>query len=108
MARPTYFTTEYVVSLLVALSATYGIAKANPSMSPFVTYAIVPLAVSYVTIKILNAVVPGLNASGARISAYVDNYTLGSINSMGYMQIFPPLLAVTVLAFVLLFTRNLA
>lgn len=107
MARPTYFTTEYVVSLLVALLATYGIASANPSMSPIVSYAIVPLAMAYVTLQVLNAVMPGLNSKGSRVSAYIDNMTLGEINDMGYVQVFPPLLAVTVLVFVLLFTKNL-
>jgi hypothetical protein len=107
MARPTHFTTEYVVSLLVALMATYGVAKASPNMSIWVTYVIVPLATAYVTLQIINAIMPGLNTTGARISAYVDNKTLGEINQMGYVQIFPPLLAVTVLVFVLLFTKNL-
>lgn len=107
MARPTYFTTEYVISLLVSLMATYGVAKASPGMSAGVTYFIVPLAVAYVSLQVMNAVMPGLNASGSRISAYIDNKTLGEINRMGYVQVFPPLLAVTILVFVLLFTKNL-
>lgn len=107
MARPTHFTSEYVVSLLVALLAAYGVAKASPNLSPLVTYVVVPLAVAYVTLQIINAVMPGLNATGARVSAYVENKTLGEINSMGYVQVFPPLLAVTILVFVLLFTQNL-
>lgn len=107
MARPTYFTTEYVISLLLALLATYAIAKASPEMSPIVTFVIVPLAVAYITLQTLNAVLPGLNRTGARISAYVDNKTLGEINNMGYVQVFPPLLAVTILVFVLLFTKRL-
>lgn len=107
MARPTHFTAEYVVSLLIALLAAYGVAKASPNLSPLVTYVVVPLAVAYVTLQIINAVMPGLNATGARVSAYVENKTLGEINSMGYVQVFPPLLAVTILVFVLLFTQNL-
>jgi len=107
MARPTHFTSEYVVSLLVALLAAYGVARASPNLSPLVTYVVVPLAVAYVTLQIINAVMPGLNATGARVSAYVENKTLGEINSMGYVQVFPPLLAVTILVFVLLFTQNL-
>ena len=50
---------------------------------------------------------PGLNRTGSRVSAYVENKTLGEINNMGYVQVFPPLLAITVLVFVLLFTNNL-
>lgn len=103
----TSFSTEYVVSLLLALLATYSVAKASPQLNPIVTYVIVPLAVAYTTIQILNAVMPGINRTGARVSAYVENKTLGEINNMGYVQVFPPLLAITVLVFVLLFTNNL-
>jgi hypothetical protein len=107
MARETSFSLEYVISLLLALLAAYGVAKTSPEMSPIVSYVIVPLAVAYVSLQILNALIPGLNTAGARMSAYVENKTLGEINQMGYVQIFPPLLAVTVLVFVLLFTKNL-
>jgi hypothetical protein len=107
MAGETQFTSEYIISLLVALLATYGVAKASPTLNPMVTFVIVPLAVAYIMLQFLNAVVPGLNRTGSRVSAYVENKTLGEINNMGYVQVFPPLLAVTVLVFVLLFTNNL-
>jgi hypothetical protein len=107
MPGQTQFTTEYIVSLLIALLATYGIAKASPQLNPLVTYVVVPLAVAYASLQILNAVMPGLNRTGSRVSAYVENKTLGEINNMGYVQVFPPLLAITVLVFVLLFTNNL-
>lgn len=107
MAGQTHFTTEYIFSLLVALLATYAVAKASPGLNPMVTYVVVPLAVSYTVLQIANAVLPGLNRTGARVSAYVENKTLGEINNMGYIQVFPPLLAVTVLVFVLLFTNKL-
>ena len=103
----TQFNTEYIVSLLVALLATYAIAKASPLLNPIVTYVIVPLAVAYTVLQIVNAVLPGLNRTGAKLSAYVENKTLGEINNMGYVQVFPPLFAVTILVFVLLFTNNL-
>ncbi len=107
MARETTFSLEYILSLLIALLATYGVSKASPDMSPIVSYVIVPLAVAYISLQILNSLLPGLNTAGARMSAYVENKTLGEINNMGYVQIFPPLLAVTVLVFVLLFTKHL-
>jgi hypothetical protein len=103
----TQFNTEYVASLLFSLLASYGISKASPNLNPAITYGVVPLAVAYTSIHILNAVVPGLNKTGAKVSAYVENKTLGEINNMGYIQIFPPLLAISVLVVVLLFTKNL-
>ena len=107
MSGETQFTTEYIISLLVAMLATFAVAKASPTLNPIVTFVIVPLAVSYIILQILNSVVPGLNRTGSRVSAYVENKTLGQINNMGYVQVFPPLLAVTILVFVLLFTNNL-
>lgn len=108
MARPTYFTTEYVLSLLLALLASYAVSKASPNLSPMIRFGIVPLTVAYVSLTVINSIMPGLNSTGARISAYIDNKTLGEINEMGYVQVFPPLLAVTILVFVLLFTKNLS
>jgi hypothetical protein len=107
MSGQTQFSTEYIVSLLAALLATYGISKASPGLNPIVTYVVVPLAVGYTALQIINAVLPGLNRSGAKVSAYVENKTLGEINNMGYIQVFPPLLGITFLVFILLFTQNL-
>jgi mannose/fructose/N-acetylgalactosamine-specific phosphotransferase system component IIC len=104
----TNFTLEYIISVVVALLSAYGVAKATPDLSPVLTYVIIPLAVAYIMLQLLNATLPGLNAWGSRVSAYVENRTLGEINQMGYVQIFPPLLAVTILVFVLLFTKNLS
>ena len=107
MSGQTQFTTEYIVSMLVALTATYSIAKASPNLNKFVTYGIVPLAVAYTTLQIMNSIMPGINNTGAKVSAYVENKTLGEINNMGYIQVFPPLLAISILVFVLLFTNKL-
>lgn len=107
MGRLTQFSTEYILSLLIALSASYAVSKASPNMSVYITFGLVPLAVAYVSIQAMNAFFPSLNSTGAKISAYVDNKTFGEIDRMGYVQVFPPLLAVTILVFVLLFTKNL-
>lgn len=104
----TNFSVEYIISVVVALASAYGIAHATPDLSPILTYIIIPLAVAYIVLQLLNASLPGLNNWGDRVSAYVENKTLGEINQMGYIQVFPPLMAITILVFVLLFTKNLA
>ena len=108
MKGQTNFNTEYILSVVITLLATYGVSKANPSLNPVITYGIIPLAVAYATLQIINAVLPSMNRSGSRVSAYIENKTLGEINNMGYIQVFPPLLAVTILVFILLFTKNLS
>ena len=107
MSSQTQFSTEYIVSLLAGLAAAYSVVKAKPDLNPMITFVIVPLAISYSVLQLLNAFVPGLNRTGSRVSAYVENKTLGEINNMGYIQVFPPLLGITILVFVLLFTNNL-
>lgn len=104
----TSFSTEYAISLIVALGSTYSIAQASPTLNPTITYVVIPLSVAYVTLQVLNYIMPGLNASGARVTTYVENKTLGQINRTGYIQIFPPLLAITILTFILLFSQNLS
>lgn len=106
MSNSTEFNIEYILSIVIALLATYGLSKTG-KLPPIVTYGILPLSVAYATLQILNAFMPGLNRAGDKVSAYVENKTLGKINNMGYVQVFPPLLAVIILIFVLLFTNNL-
>ncbi len=107
MYGQTIFSTEYLFSLLIALLATYTLAKASPNLTPWITYGIIPVTVAYISLSVMNAVFPHLNRTGSKVSAYIENKTLGEIDSMGYVQVFPPLLAVSILVFVLLFTRNL-
>ena len=108
MPRQTSFSVEYILSVILALLSAYGVAKGSPNLSPIITFIIVPLAVAYISLQMMNAAFPSLNVTGQRISAYVENKTLGEVNRMGYVQVFPPLLAVTLLVFVLLFTKNLS
>lgn len=108
MARPTAFSLEYILSVLLALLATYGVSQGSPNLNPLLTYVVIPLAVAYVALQFMNATFPKMNDTGNRMSAYIENKTLGELNNMGYIQVFPPLLAVTLLVFVLLFTKNLA
>lgn len=107
MSEQTAFSAEYIVSLLFALGTAYIVSKANPNMNFMITYVLAPLAVAYSSLQILNLISPHMNKSGAKLSAYIENKTLGEINNMGYIQIFPPLFAVTILVFVLLFTNKL-
>ena len=108
MSDQTQFSTEYILSLLSGLLATYLVVKGSPGLNPVVSYIIVPLAISFIVLQIANIYIPKLNRSGAKVSAYIENKTLGEINNMGYIQVFPPLLAITIIVLVLLFTNNLA
>lgn len=106
MYEITNFTLQYIISLLLALIVAYALSK-KTTLNPIITFGVVPLLISFLVIQILNAILPKMNSYGEKVSAYVENKTLGEINKMGYIQVFPPLFAVTILIFVLLFTNNL-
>jgi hypothetical protein len=107
MSSQVYFSLEYIISVLLALTTSYFIGKNAPAISPIITYAILPLFVAYISLQVINTSFPFINKSGSKIYSYVSNKTLDEVNNMGYVQIFPPLLAVAVLMIVLLFTGNL-
>ena len=103
----TTFNIEYIITVVLALLSAYLVQKGSPNASPFIVYFLVPLLVAYISLQIINAVFPALNVFGQEVKFYVSQKTLGQLNSMGYMQIFPPLFAVLILFFVLLYNRNL-
>jgi antibiotic biosynthesis monooxygenase (ABM) superfamily enzyme len=104
---PTSFNSEYIVSVVAALLSAFLIQKGTPHMSPLIKFFLVPLLVAYVVVYLINWLMPGLNRTGHRISMYVENKTLGEINSMGYVQVFPPMLAILVIFFIMLYNHNL-
>ena len=108
MSGQVYFSLEYIISVGLALLTSYLVAKNAPVISPFITYGLLPLFVAFVSLQVINTSMPSINKSGNKIYSYIDNKTLGEIDKMGYVQIFPPLLAVAVLMIVLLFTGYLA
>lgn len=96
-------TAEYIVSLLSALGATYLVANKNPTLSPVISYVLIPIAVAYTTLYLAHLAFPKLNQSGARVATYVESKTLGTINDMKYIQIFPPIFAITIIVGCLLY-----
>ena len=58
-------------------------------------------------IVLMNWMLPELNKKGNDISKYVENKTLGNINSTSYVEVFPPILALIVIFFVLLLNNNM-
>lgn len=107
MSDNTTFTFQYVVSVLAALFVSASISRANPNLNKALTFGIIPLIVAYIVLTILNSVLPNLNKKSSKVKAYIENRTLSSIDNMGYIQVFPPLLGIVLIVFVLLFTNNL-
>ena len=101
------FSLEYILSIVSALLASYLIATGSPNISAYITYFLIPLLVAYLVIQIINNIFQALNRWGRDVSNYVEHRAMTEINETGFLQIFPPILIVGVLFFILLYNRNL-
>ena len=103
----TTFSLEYILSVAVALGSAYMINANQPNFSPVLTYFVVPLLMSFISLKIFNYLFPKMNTAGNNTSNYLQYGAMDTLSNMGYMQVFPPLFAVLILVVIMLYNRNL-
>ena len=107
MSAVTQFNLEYVTSVTLGLLAGYLVHSAMPESNAIIKFFIVPLTVAYIMVNVINIVFPQLNQVGYRLKTYGEARVGGEIDSLGYMQVFPPMFAVFVLFLILLYNRTL-
>jgi uncharacterized membrane protein YesL len=100
------FSFQYAISIIVILVVCNALIKTNPNMST-VVIIIVGLLVGFISLKIINKVFPYMNQTGRSFYNYIEFSFLSNFTSMGYMHIWPPILAVLVVFVILLYNRNL-
>lgn len=100
------FTLEYIITVLLALGSSYIINKGAPQLNTVIGYFIIPLIVAYVSMQFINLLFPHINRIGQNMYDYVEDRTIGRIDSMGYIQIFPVLLIAVFIFFFLLFNGS--
>lgn len=103
----TTFSLEYILSVTVALGASYMINANSPNFSPVISFFIVPLLTAFVSLKIFSYLFPKMNTVGSNTANYLEYNSLDVLSNMGYMQVFPPLFAVLILVVIMLYNRNL-
>tara|TARA_B100000780_G_C21126993_1_gene457822 strand:- start:4274 stop:4591 length:318 start_codon:yes stop_codon:yes gene_type:complete len=103
----TVFNLEYTISIVFALGSAFGINHYNVDTNPIIKFFVVPLLVAYTYLLVANKLLPQMNEFGDKVGAYVETKTLGEINSLGYMQIFPPVFAVFLIFIILIFNKNI-
>ena len=84
----TKFSAEYILSLVVALLSYYWSNTLSPN-SPTWLKILIGLFGGYISLVILNNVIPNLNRQGQRVSAYVMTKAYGGLDGMNYIYIFP-------------------
>jgi xanthine/uracil permease len=100
------FSFEYAVSIIVILVVCNALMKKNPNMSTVVI--ILGLLVGYLVLYIMNNFFPYINQVALSVYQYLEHSMLSNFTSMGYMHIWPPILAVLVVFVVLLYNKNLS
>jgi len=97
------FNAVYIASTVSALVSAYLMDIGTPGLSPVIKFFLIPMAVAYVVMRAVSWAFPRLNKTGRRISTYVENRTLGEIDSMNYVQIFPPLMLALIIFMIVLY-----
>lgn len=98
----TSFSFEYVLSVSLALGATYLVNKNAPHTNAILQFVLIPLIVAYVSLFVFNSFFPKLNALGQQYGGYFEDKALTTLDGTNYVQLFPPFLFVMILFFVLL------
>lgn len=102
----TSFTFEYTVSIIVVLVVTNLLVKSNPQMNTVVVI-IAGLLVGYITLYVMTNFFPYLNKLIDGLFGYVKFEIMNNFSSMGYMHVWPPILAILVIFIILLYNKNL-
>ena len=102
----TTFSFEYTVSVIVILIVCNLLMKSNPNMNTVVVI-LAGLAVGWITLYALNNFFPYINKFFTDIGHYFQFEIINNFNSMGYTNIWPPILAILLVFVALLYSRNL-
>ncbi len=104
--QQTTFSGEYVFSIICGLTSVYLVQNNAPKTHPLIKFFLIPILITYLVLLFLNTVAPQLNESTQKFNNYVKDRSNNSINSLGYIQIFPPLFAVLIIFIILLYNHN--
>jgi ABC-type Fe3+-siderophore transport system permease subunit len=105
-ASNTNFSFEYIISVVVILIVCNLLVKTNPQMNTIIVL-IVGLLVGYLSLLIMNSLFPALNSFGTNVYQYAYTSAIGSFNDTGYMNVWPPILAILIIFIILLYNRQL-
>jgi len=100
------FSLEYAISIVIILVVCNLLVKTAPKMNTIIVI-IAGLFVGYISLLVINNLFPYINSSGSSMYQYYMYQVMNNFNSMGYLHIWPPILAVLIIFIVLLYNKNL-
>lgn len=101
---PVNFSLEYFISIAISLTVAYTLPD---GVNPMIRFFVVPISIAYISLMVMNYATPQLNRVGHQVTTYVENRTLGEINSTNYFQIFPPILFVLIFFMIILYRNDI-
>lgn len=102
----TSFSFEYIVSIIIILVVCNLLVKTNPQMNTIIVI-IAGLVIGFISLYIMNNFFPYLNRTANNIYQYYSFQLMNNFTSMGYMHVWPPILAVLIIFIILLYNKNL-
>jgi hypothetical protein len=102
----TTFSLEYILSLIIALSAYYFINSVAPDSMVWLKI-FGGLFFGYLSLLIFNAIFPSMNKFGYTVYNYLYGKMRSGINYLDYLYIFPPLFVVLIVFIILLYGKQL-
>jgi ABC-type Fe3+-siderophore transport system permease subunit len=100
------FSFEFAVSIIVTLVVMTIMIKKNPDLSS-VIIVVSGLAISYITLQLVNFLFPQINTVANNTYQYILYSLMTNFNNLGYLHVWPPIMAVLIIFVVLLYNRNL-
>jgi len=97
----TSITLSYFISLTITLISVYCLHILAPNMINIIKFFLIPITITLVTMFLLNKLIPTIDSSGNNISDYIEYKLSKGVDNTIYYQLFPPLLIVLIIFFVL-------
>jgi hypothetical protein len=102
----TSFNFEYALTIIIVLVVCNTLMKKSPQMSSAIV-VITGLLVGYISLLLINKLLPNINAFALSVKQYYSHAIMSNFNQLGYLNIWPPILAVLIIFIILLYNKNL-
>ena len=94
----------YFFSVIVGLFCGYLLQKTMPNISILIILLFGAFT-AYISLIIMNYIFPTINKHMNKVTSYTYDSMMDSVMNMGYVQVFPPIIAVLILLLVLLYNK---
>lgn len=102
----TNFSFEYIISIIIILVVCNLLTKNSPQMNSAIVI-LVGVVVGYLSLFLMNTLFPQINQFGSNLYQYYYFQYMNNFTNMGYMRVWPPVMAVLIIFVVLLYNKQL-